>query len=61
MSRLGLSPDTVHGVEVSGSQTKADTQAVLIRGFGLGPTEAHEMAEKFGPRAVEAALTKVES
>ena len=49
---------TRHGVNVSPSQSKADTQAVLIRGLGLGPTEAHEMAEKFGPQALEAAASQ---
>lgn len=47
-----------HGVTISRSRSKADTQAVLIRGLGLGPTEAAEMSEKFGSQALEAALSK---
>lgn len=49
-----------HGVDVSGRDSKADTQAVLIRGYGYGPKEAHEMSEKFGPDALEAAEIKAE-
>lgn len=47
--------ETVNGVTISRSRSKADICAVLIRGFGLGPTEAHEMTEKFGSQALTTA------
>lgn len=48
----------LHGVTIGQPRSKADTQAVLIRGLGLGPVEAHEKSERFGPKALEAELAK---